>query len=437
MTIITRISQALQDVMLQAAEKHEDKFIQRKREVTGQNFCQTTVFGWLMEPECSAEGLAQIAREFGLNISAQGLDQRFTQESAEFLKQILAETVKHRIETDQDVSALLTRFDRVYVADSSSIGLPDALADIWQGCGNGHADKGNSTLKLQVRWELKSGGIDGPHLFDGRLNDNRAIAVHPSVAQGCLTINDRGYWSIKRFAAEDANGALWLSYVRQNTRIIVEGVDYGIADYLRTCSFDELDLPIKLGKNYQLSCRLLAMRVPDQLAQSRRRRLKYVAKNKGRTVSTKQLVLCDWVVMVTNVPTNQLTVAEAVSLIRVRWQIELLFKLWKSFGQIDKSRSCDPWRILCQLYAKMIGMVLLHWILLASVWQFPDRSLFKAAQVIRRHIFQLALSLFDRLAIERVATTIINSLQRGCRIKRSQKQPRSFQLLMALEGNGA
>lgn len=213
MAIITEISKALQDVMLQAAEKHEGIFIQRRREVTGQNFCQTTVFGWLMEPECTSKGLAQIAREFGLNISAQGLDQRFTQESAEFLKQILAATVSHRIETDQDVSAALTRFDRVYIADSSSIGLPEALANIWQGSGNGHADKGNSTLKLQVRWELKSGSIDGPHLFDGRLNDNRAIAVHPSVAQGCLTINDRGYWSITRFAAEDANGALWLSYV--------------------------------------------------------------------------------------------------------------------------------------------------------------------------------------------------------------------------------
>ena len=193
------------------------------------------------------------------------------------------------------------------------------MRSVWQGCGNGHADKGNSTLKLQVRWELKSGSIDGPHLCDGRLNDNRAIAVHPLVAQGCLTINDRGYWSITRFAAEDANGALWLSYVRQNTRIIVDGVDYGIADYLRTCAVDELDLPIKLGKDYRLPCRLLAMRVPDKLAQSRRRHIKHVAKNKGRTVSAKQLALCDWVVMVTNVPTNQLTVAEAVALIRVRW----------------------------------------------------------------------------------------------------------------------
>ena len=437
MTIIPKISEALQNVMLEAAEKHEDTFIKRKREVTGANFCLTTVFGWLMEPECTSEGMAQIASDFGLHISAQGLDQRFTQKSADFLKQILQEVVKHRLESDIEVSEVMTRFERVYIADSSTISLPETFIDMWRGCGNGTEGKGNSALKIQVRWELKHGGIDGPYLFDGRTNDNRAIAAHSETSPGCLTINDRGYWSITRFAAEDASGAMWLTYVKQNTKIVVDDTIYGVAEYLRSQSDNELDISIELGKKHRLPCRLLAMRLPEKMAQSRRRRMKYVAKEKGTTVSAKRLALCDWVVIVTNVPAEQLSVSEAVLLIRVRWQIELLFKLWKSFGQIDKSRSKNPWRILCQIYARMIGMVLLHWLLLASVWQFPDRSLFKAAQVIRRHIFLLALSLSDRPSLERAIENLVCSLQRGCRIKRSQNQPRTFQLLMALESKAA
>lgn len=154
---------------------------------------------------------------------------------------------------------------------------------------------------MQVRWELKHGGIDGPHLFDGRTNDNRAIVAHSKIAQGCLTINDRGYWSYERFAREATHGAMWLSYIRQNTQIIVDGTAYGVTEYLQSCNADELDLAIKLGKDHRLPCRLLAQRLPDKIAQSRRR-MKYVAKDKGRTVSAKQLTLCDWVVMVTNVP---------------------------------------------------------------------------------------------------------------------------------------
>ena len=42
-------------------------------------------------------------------------------------------------------------------------------------------------------------------------------------------------------------------------------------------------------------------------------------------------------------------------LLRVRWQIELLFKLFKSHTQVDTWQSQKPWRILCEVYAKIGG----------------------------------------------------------------------------------
>ena len=151
-------------VFFDAANVHEALFIKRKREVTGEKFCQTVVFGWLMEPECTAEGLTQIGREFGLTISPQGLDQRFTQEAADYLQAVLSDTITQRIECDKATHGMLEQFDHVYIEDSSVVALPEELVTLWRGCGNGSVGKGNSSIKLQVRWELKRGNLDGPHV---------------------------------------------------------------------------------------------------------------------------------------------------------------------------------------------------------------------------------------------------------------------------------
>ncbi len=60
--------------------------------------------------------------------------------------------------------------------------------------------------------------------------------------------------------------------------------------------------------------------------------------------------------------------------------MELLYKLWKQDGQIDEWRTANPWRALCELYAKLIGAVLQHWVIILFAWQDPQRSLVKLAR---------------------------------------------------------
>ena len=54
---------------------------------------------------------------------------------------------------------------------------------------------------------------------------------------------------------------------------------------------------------------------------------------------------------------------EALVLLRERWQMELLYKLWKQHGQVDEWHTRDPWRMLCELYAKLLGVTLQHWLI--------------------------------------------------------------------------
>jgi hypothetical protein len=107
----------------------------------------------------------------------------------------------------------------------------------------------------------------------------------------------------------------------------------------------------------------MAVREPPELAAARRQRLREETTRKGQAVSVRRLALADWTLLVTNVPASRLSVEEALVLVRARWQIELLFKLWKDQGLLDESRSQKRWRRLCELYAKLLGLVLQHWLL--------------------------------------------------------------------------
>jgi IS4 transposase len=64
------------------------------------------------------------------------------------------------------------------------------------------------------------------------------------------------------------------------------------------------------------------------------------------------MALAAWNVVITNIPEELLSLDEAFVLTRVRWQIELLFKLWKSHGRVDEWRTTNPERILCEVYSE-------------------------------------------------------------------------------------
>jgi hypothetical protein len=70
--------------------------------------------------------------------------------------------------------------------------------------------------------------------------------------------------------------------------------------------------------------------------------------------------------LVTNVPASKLSIEQALVLIHTRWQIELLFKLWKQDTLIDESNGTKPWRVLCEVYANLLAMVVQHWFVLFS-----------------------------------------------------------------------
>ncbi len=137
-SIYSKVAGLLQFVLNGRANElgKESGFIIRQRKLTGSNFIKILVFGWLQKTDPSVEALARAGFSHDLTISAQGLDKRFTEKAAAFVKRVLEEALGQvvKAKTAVDVN-ILNRFSHVYVADCSVITLPDELHPLWPGTG--------------------------------------------------------------------------------------------------------------------------------------------------------------------------------------------------------------------------------------------------------------------------------------------------------------
>lgn len=440
MDILTRIADAMQGVLSEIADTIaiETGFVKRQRKVTGSRFAQTLVFGWLDNPDATLDELTQTGVDIGLEISPQGLDQRFTQQGADCLHRILEEAIEVVITADPVAIPLFQRFKGVYLQDASTIVLPDALGDMYPGCGGSSSENTSASVKLHPRWDLTTGKLSGLCLQSGREHERNSSLQPESLPPGSLWIVDLGYFSLKDYADLDAQGKYWLSRVNSQCHLYDDnGKLWDLVDFLEEHCHSEMDVHVLLGAKERLPCRLLAVRVPKKIAAVRHARLKAEARRKGRKVSKRALKLANWTVLCTKIPPELLSLSEAFVLMRARWQIELLFKLWKDQCHVDEWRSEKPWRILCEVYAKLIGLIIQNWLLLSGSWHRPERSLWKGAKTIRKHSTYLAIAFASgcRQRLHEALRVIQRCLSLGSGISKRKTKPSTYQLLLELTGD--
>lgn len=430
MSSIAQIAQAMHTVLIEQATTAASiyGFVQRQRRISGAQFVQILVGSLLAHPEASYETMVGVAADLGVSISPQGLAERFDERALACLKHVLAATMQHTFRTQPAVLPLLDRFVAVEVQDSTTIALPDTLAEQFAGCGGSHG-RVAAALKAQFRWELRTGRLDGPLLQQGRASD-RALDFVQRAVPGTLRLRDLGYWHLDDLAQDARDGRLWLMRLKPGTALYsLAGQRYDLLELLAEQDHNLVDLAVQLGVKQRLNCRLLARRLSEQEADKRLRQLERTAKRKGRPLSGLTRALSEWELLVTNVEVEQLSVSEAFVLRRVRWQIELLFKLWKQHGKLDESRRQQGPRVLIELYAKFIALLIQHWLLLAGCWQQADRSLVKAARVVRAWAERIVRALTDRQRLEALLSELMAALGRAGRQTRRKKQAATWQLL--------
>jgi Transposase DDE domain len=440
MITVPRMASVLRQVFDQDARAlaREMGVIKRERKLNGATLLLLLVLGWLHQPKAGSSVLARFAGTVGVTISKQGIEEHWTFTTAEWLYEVLLRAVQCLLSAQGVAIPLLQRFAGVYIEDGSSIRLPDGLARYWRGCRGGNAQENGTkaAVKLTLRLELKQGTLQGPLLQDGRSHESKSLLQAVPLGQGALWIADLGYFALVRLAQLSKAGVYFLMPLKDGVVTWLAGKRVDVLELLQAhAEQDEQEYEILLGAAKQGKCRLFARRATDEQVKRRHAKQDEYARKHATTITQRQRDWAEWTLVISNVPAHLLSLAEAFVLVRVRWQIELVWKLWKMQGQLDEWQTENVARILCEVYAKLLGVLLQHWLMLLSCWDDPHRSTIGVSEIVRDQAVVLAHGFCRRLSLTQALRLVCEAIQQaaGRSIAGRADRPSTSRLLLACD----
>lgn len=342
----------------------ESGFVERESKLTGHLFLSVFTFGMSIYGTPSLNDLVGLLNLVvpQLDLSRQGLHERITEEAVAFFEKMLSLAVSLELPArlSQAVATLCPRFKHILIYDSTSFQLPKELAKYFRGSGGGGSE---AAVKILFGYDLKS-----QHFFyrlqDGIAHDQLHQEDYlQQLEAGDLEISDLGFFNIEAFADIDQKGAFYLSRLRSDVRLYHQtphGLEeFDLVRFVNNLQVDQTEVEGYLKKgDLILQTRLVIEKVPDHVKAQRLRKINQISRKKGYTPRKRVKILAGFNLYITNAPATHIPREQIRSLYRIRWQIELIFKNWKSNFALAKVTGKRPERIKCMIYAKLLFILI-------------------------------------------------------------------------------
>ncbi|MEK4742694.1 MULTISPECIES: IS4 family transposase [unclassified Bacillus (in: firmicutes)] len=388
-------------------------------------------------------------------ISPEGLNQRFNATAVQFLQQVLAELLNQKLSSTNLLSSPYTSiFKRIRILDSTAFQLPDVFSSVYPGAGGCSHTAG---VKIQLEYDLLSGQFLHIHTDPGKQHDRTygSLCV-PTVTANDLCIRDLGYFHLKDLQHIQDKKAYYISRIKSNTRIyqknpnpdyfqdgrIKKGTEYIQIDMEvlmnslqpgQTCEISDA----YVGMTDKVPTRVIVHRLTKEQQQKRLQDQTVREKKKGMKYSPRSKRLSGINVYMTNtltdiVPMGQVHDWYSYSL---RWQIEILFKTWKSFFQIHQCKKIKSERWECHLYGQLIAILLCSSIMfqmrqLLLIKKKRELSEYKAIYMIKDYFLLLFQAIQkDTQELSKVLLRLFNLLQQNGRKSHRYEKKTVFDIL--------
>lgn len=296
-----------------------------------------------------------LAEHFGVHLSKQSLDARYNSFGVRFMRSCFERLLKDWI-CDQKIAATSnSAFGRILLRDSTTLQLPATMSAFYP---SKNASKTGASLKIDYCFNYLDGQTHQLVLESGRIPDSKLNTMYePDFQANDLIIKDLGYWNCGQFEQYDQKGVYFLSRLRADATLYdLAGQKIGIETFLP----DDFELRCYdwLLGSQQVPVRVCIEKVPESVSLQRLEKLRKQAKSLKWNLSELKIKLCSFNLYVTNADSARLPASLIRVLYGLRWQIELLFKAWKSILALDEIKPMSVFRIEAMLYGRLILILL-------------------------------------------------------------------------------
>jgi Transposase DDE domain len=252
-----------------------------------------------------------------------------------------------------------SHFSKVYLQDSTVFELHEDLQELFKGSG-GRSSK--SCVKIDVVYDILEKQYAKFTITDQRDTDSiLASGIDDLLTKNSLVIRDLGYLRADGLETIMKKSGYFLSRLKANFCIFLDPNSV-IPTEVVDCFRDEenmIDLPIYVT-NQRLPARLIAYRAPQAVIDKRKRVAHATARKQGKTVGARALKLMEFTVYITNVPPEIWPVEVVGTIYAIRWQIELLFKNWKTGMGFHYIKGINKHRIKVLIHIRLLLMIIIN-----------------------------------------------------------------------------
>ena len=334
----------------------------------------------------------EVNNTYKQSISKQGIDQRFNTQSVRFIKSLFEEQLKNQI-TSQISSELLNMFNRMLVKDSTKFDIHEQHKAKYPGSG-GSASKAG--MCIQLEFDLKNGAVSDLTICPSTRQDSTdAKETKDKIEKDDLIIRDLGYFALDVFEHIEKCEAFFLS--RLEPRVLIYQKENGnfthlsyseLYEHMKELKQSTIEINAFIGEKKKMPVRLIVRLLPEDAYNQRMRRINKLNQKKSRKTSDKYKEYARFSFYITNIPFEKISATQIIDLYRLRWQIELVFKIWKSIFKLEKIGKMKLNRLLSLLYVKLLW-ILINWEIVVnlksvfhSVFQ-KTLSIYKSFQTIK------------------------------------------------------